>query len=207
MKKARCTASLFVSCDYHTTPSPSWKNRTRGSGTRAFSVGSPLEFDSEQLGSRAAYVEAAGFERRTHQFGMAARGPFGTCASTLGTIEATADVGERTSSVSPLHLEQTPLEPLPFGVDQPLCLRNGKTALFRNDLRRNKQCPGIPGQVLLDIEIEGRASPTAPIVRTGTAAVLETLGIAETGDIIGDGNRHAEIFGSVWDHISVKRSN
>lgn len=42
-----------------------------------FSVGSPLEFDSEQLGSRAAYVEAAGFERRTHQFGMAARVPFG----------------------------------------------------------------------------------------------------------------------------------
>ena len=36
---------------------------------------------------------------------------------------------------------------------------------------------------------------------------LETLGIAETGYIIGDGNRHAEIFGSVWDHISVKRSN
>lgn len=208
MKKARCTASLFVSCDYHTTPSPSWKKphtRVRYSGI--FSVGSPLEFDSEQLGSRAAYVEAAGFERRTHQFGMAARVPFGTCTGTIGTIEATADVGERTSSIPPLHFEQTPLEPLPFGVDQPLCLRNGKTALFRNDLRRNKQCPGIPGQVLLDIEIEGRTSPTASIVRTGAAATLETLGIAETGDIIGDGNRHAEIFGSVWDHISVKRSN
>lgn len=207
MKKARCTASLFVSCDYHTTPSPSWKNRTRGSGTRAFSVGSPLEFDSEQLGSRATYVEAAGFERRTHQFGMAARVPFGACTGTLGTIEATADVGERTSSVSPLHLEQTSLEPLPFGVDQPLCLRNGKVALLRSDLRSNKQCPGIPVQILFDIEIEGRASPTAPIVRTGAAAALETLGIAETGYIIGDGNRHAEIFGSVWDHISVKRSN
>lgn len=134
-------------------------------------------------------------------------GSFGTCTGTIGTIEATADVGERTSSIPPLHFEQTPLEPLPFGVDQPLCLRNGKTALFRNDLRRNKQCPGIPGQVLLDIEIEGRTSPTASIVRTGAAATLETLGIAETGDIIGDGNRHAEIFGSVWDHISVKRSN
>lgn len=208
MKKARCTASLFVSCDYHTTPSPSWKKphtRVRYSGI--FPSAPPLEFDSEQLGSRAAYVEAAGFERRTHQFGMAARVPFGTCTGTIGTIEATADVGERTSSIPPLHFEQTPLEPLPFGVDQPLCLRNGKTALFRNDLRRNKQCPGIPGQVLLDIEIEGRTSPTASIVRTGAAATLETLGIAETGDIIGDGNRHAEIFGSVWDHISVKRSN
>ena len=35
MKKARCTASLFVSCDYHTTPSPSWKKphtRVRYSG-------------------------------------------------------------------------------------------------------------------------------------------------------------------------------
>lgn len=85
MKKARCTASLFVSCDYHTTPSPSWKKphtRVRYSGH--FSVGSPLEFDSEQLGSRAAYVEAAGFERRTHQFGMAARVPFGTCTGTTG---------------------------------------------------------------------------------------------------------------------------
>jgi hypothetical protein len=142
-----------------------------------------------------------------HQFGMAARVPFGACTGTLGTIEATADVGERTSSVSPLHLEQTSLEPLPFGVDQPLCLRNGKVALLRSDLRSNKQCPGIPVQILFDIEIEGRASPTAPIVRTGAAAALETLGIAETGYIIGDGNRHAEIFGSVWDHISVKRSN
>ena len=198
MKKARCTASLFVSCDYHTTPSPSWKKphtRVRYSG---------IFPSAPHLSSIPNNSEV---ERRTHQFGMAARVPFGACTGTLGTIEATADVGERTSSVSPLHLEQTSLEPLPFGVDQPLCLRNGKVALLRSDLRSNKQCPGIPVQILFDIEIEGRASPTAPIVRTGAAAALETLGIAETGDIIGDGNRHAEIFGSVWDHISVKRSN
>lgn len=208
MKKARCTASLFVSCDYHTTPSPSWKKphtRVRYSGIFPSAPHlSSIPNNSEVV---RPSLEAAGFERRTHQFGMAARVPFGACTGTLGTIEATADVGERTSSVSPLHLEQTSLEPLPFGVDQPLCLRNGKVALLRSDLRSNKQCPGIPVQILFDIEIEGRASPTAPIVRTGAAAALETLGIAETGDIIGDGNRHAEIFGSVWDHISVKRSN
>ena len=125
MKKARCTASLFVSCDYHTTPSPSWKNRTRGQVLGHFSVGSPLEFDSEQLGSRAAYVEAAGFERRTHQFGMAARVPSGRVQVPRDN-RGNCDVGERTSSVSPLHLEQTPLEPLPFGVDQPLCSAMGR---------------------------------------------------------------------------------
>ena len=152
-------------------------------------------------------VESAGFERWAYQFGVAAGFRFGAGAGSFGAVEAGADIGERPSAVPAFHFEQPPFEPLPFGVDQPLCLRNGKTALFRNDLRRNKQCPGIPVQVLLDIEIEGRTSPTAPIVRTGAAATLETLGIAETGDIIGDGNRHAEIFGSVWDHISVKRSN
>ena len=48
------------------------------------------------------------------------------------------------------------------------------------------------------------ADPASQLMQLSQA---ETLGIAETGDIIGDGNRHAEIFGSVWDHISVKRSN
>ena len=201
MKKARCTASLFVSCDYHTTPSPSWKKphtRVRYSGIFPSAPHlSSIPNNSEVV--RPMSKPQASSDGRTssgwrHGFPS-------------GRVQVTADVGERTSSVSPLHLEQTSLEPLPFGVDQPLCLRNGKVALLRSDLRSNKQCPGIPVQILFDIEIEGRASPTAPIVRTGAAAALETLGIAETGYIIGDGNRHAEIFGSVWDHISVKRSN
>ena len=206
MKKARCTASLFVSCDYHTTPSPSWKKphtRVRYSGIFPSAPHlSSIPNNSEVV--RPMSKPQASSDGRTSRDG--GTGSLRDVCKYPRDNRGNCDVGERTSSVSPLHLEQTPLEPLPFGVDQPLCLRNGKTALFRNDLRRNKQCPGIPGQVLLDIEIEGRASPTAPIVRTGTAAVLETLGIAETGDIIGDGNRHAEIFGSVWDHISVKRS-
>ena len=179
MKKARCTASLFVSCDYHTTPSPSWKKphtRVRYSGIFPSAPHlSSIPNSSEVV--RPMSKPQASSDGRTNS-GWRHGFPSGRVQ-----------------------------EPLPFGVDQPLCLRNGKTALFRNDLRRNKQCPGIPGQVLLDIEIEGRTSPTASIVRTGAAATLETLGIAETGDIIGDGNRHAEIFGSVWDHISVKRSN
>ena len=208
MKKARCTASLFVSCDYHTTPSPSWKKphtRVRYSGI--FSVGSPLEFDSRTARKSCGLCRSrrlratdapirdggTGSLRDVYRYHRDNRG---NCRRRRTNVLHTA---------APFRADAS--RAAAVRVDQPLCLRNGKTALFRNDLRRNKQCPGIPGQVLLDIEIEGRTSPTASIVRTGAAATLETLGIAETGDIIGDGNRHAEIFGSVWDHISVKRSN
>ncbi len=55
----------------------------------------PRRFDSEQLGSRAAYVEAAGFEATDTNSGWRHGFPFGTCTGTIGTIEATADVGEQ----------------------------------------------------------------------------------------------------------------
>lgn len=61
---------------------------------RQAAVRTPLQFDAEQFGGRFADIEPAGFERRAHQFGVAAGFAAGTGAAAVGAIEARPDVGE-----------------------------------------------------------------------------------------------------------------
>ena len=73
MKKARCTARPFHILRLPTTPSPSWEKTAHEGQVLGHFPSAPRRFDSEQLGSRAAYVEAAGFEATDAPIRMAAR--------------------------------------------------------------------------------------------------------------------------------------
>ena len=64
----------------------------------------PFQLDAEKFACRAADVESARFERRTHPIGMTARIPVGTGTTAFRAMETGADIGERTAADAPLRV-------------------------------------------------------------------------------------------------------
>ena len=157
----------------------------------------PLHLDSEQFGGRVCHVEPAGFERRPHQFRMAAGPAFGARATPFGTVDARSDVGERASAVLPFHLQQPTFEPLPFGQDQASRFGDRESRLLGRDSGRDEQRRAVTRDVLLHIEPERRASPAAAVVATLPAIAAHPFGVAEAGDVCCGGQFRREIPGGV----------
>ena len=146
---------------FHTICPALWKNpqtSVRYSGIRP----STPHFNSMPKSSRgrAADVESARFERRTHPIGMTARIPVGTGTTAFRTMETGADIGERTAADAPLHIEQPCFDPLALGTHQSACLRQGQSLLLRHDLRSDDERRRIARQILLDGEPEGADNPS-----------------------------------------------
>ena len=157
----------------------------------------PFQLDAEKFACRAADIESARFERRTHPIGMTARIPVGTGTTAFRTMETGADIGERTAADAPLHIEQPRFDPLALGTHQSACLRQGQSLLLRHDLRSDDERRRIARQILLDGEPEGRTTPAAPVTGAGAAIFRNPLRIAETGDVIGRRQLNRGIFGTI----------
>lgn len=164
---------------------------------RQAAVRTPLQFDAEQFGGRFADIEPAGFERGADQFRVAAGFAAGTGAAAVGAIEARPDVGERTAFEPALHTEQFGLEPLPFGTNQTVSLRNRNAGFLRGYFCRGNQRRGVSGEVFFHVEPERGTPPAAAVIRAGAAVAPDPVCIAEAGDIVRCGQFGREIFGRI----------
>ena len=130
-------------------------------------------------------------------FGMAARQPLGAGAGLAGAGEALPHAGEGTAADPMLEFEQLPFKPQPLGANHLARRGEGRTRLGGGDARGDDERRGAPLEERFDLEFEGRAGPCGPVAGAAAAVAADACGIAEAGQVVGQGERRREILGAV----------